>query len=281
MTDQNMKSVYSFSSYREYLKYYYNEMKQAPGGFTFRAFAAKAGINAPATLLYVMEGKRGLTKSSAHQYANALGLSKRETEYFINLVFYDKAKTIKKKAVFLQNLMEMRKNIFRVQKDKYDFFDKWYHSAVRELVNIFPVKDNFKELGRIISPQISKSKARKSLELLERLEYIKKDENGFYRQTESIIQTGPVQDYAILKFQTEMLQKGLESFERLAKKDKMSSGTTFSISKETFEIFKEKARQFRKELLEIAKTDPNPERVYHMAISLFPLSRDKKRRTDV
>lgn len=273
-----MKKIYEYTDYRQYLKDYYEDKKANTRRFSFRKFAKEAGINAPATLLYVMEGKRGLTPGSAAQYANALGLKKREAEHFVNLVFYNQARTAKKKAHYLSKLMKKSRirNVFTVDKDRYEFYSQWYHSVIRELVNIFPVKDDTKELCRMVRPPISPAKARDSLKLLENLGYIRKKEDGTFAQTQALIQTGPVQEYAVLQFQVEMLKRGLESFERISKKDKMSASTTFSISNKTFEVFKQKARDFRKELLQLASEDQNPERVYQLAMTLFPVSKEKK-----
>jgi len=272
-----MKNIYQYSDYRLFLRDYYNEMKER-AGLTFREFAARAGINAPATLLYVIHGKRSLSARSVMQYIRALGLKKREAEYFRNLVFYNQARTATKRERFLKALMRKRriKNVFTVESDKYEFYSQWYHSVIRELVNIVDVKDNFLRLGRMVAPPISVSKTRRSIELLERLGLISKDENGIYRQTHAVIQTGPVQEHAVLQFQSMMLHRALESFGKLSKRDKMSSSTTFSISQKTFEHFKERIRDMRTELMDAAAADPNPERVYQLAVTLFPVSRERK-----
>jgi ribosome biogenesis protein Nip4 len=54
----------------------------------------------------------------------------------------------------------------------------------------------------------------------------------------------------------------------------MSASTTFCISKQTFELFKKRTREFRKELLEIARLDDNPEMAYQYTFNLFPLSKE-------
>ena len=53
---------------------------------------------------------------------------------------------------------------------------------------------------------------------------------------------------------------------------RMSASTTFSISKETFELFKMKTREFRKELLELARLDEKPGQVFQYTFNLFPVS---------
>ena len=51
-----------------------------------------------------------------------------------------------------------------------------------------------------------------------------------------------------------------------------------SISNATFELFKMKTREFRRELLEIAKLDNEPSRVVQFTFNLFPISGDLRKK---
>ncbi len=271
-----MKKVFNYLDYRRYIKDFYEENKDA--GLSYRSFAKKAGFNSQVTLMYVIEGKRNLSPASVEKTIKALGLKKKEAEYFRALVSYDQAKTIKKKAEILEDLISNRRTskIFTMEKDKYEFYSKWYHSVVRELVNIYEVNSS-KKVSKLVKPPISESMAKNSLKLLESLGYIVKKADGYYKQTKKLIQTGVVRDSTIINFQMGMLEKGLESLKKISKeKDKMSSSTTLSISKENFELFKYKIRELRKEFMNIASLDKNPEVVYQLSIVLFPLSKEKK-----
>jgi uncharacterized protein (TIGR02147 family) len=50
------------------------------------------------------------------------------------------------------------------------------------------------------------------------------------------------------------------------------STLTLSISKQGLQRMKEKIKEFRRELLEIAKADEHADRVYQLNLQLFPLS---------
>jgi uncharacterized protein (TIGR02147 family) len=77
-----------------------------------------------------------------------------------------------------------------------------------------------------------------------------------------------------------MLRMALAAYDTVQRNDRMSASTTFSISKTTFELFKMKTREFRKELLEIARLDDEPDRAYQFTFNLFPVSKgpDEKAR---
>jgi len=56
-------------------------------------------------------------------------------------------------------------------------------------------------------------------------------------------------------------------------KERDISTLTMSISKERYDIIKERIRTFRNELSSLITSDPSPESVYQMSIALFPLSK--------
>jgi uncharacterized protein (TIGR02147 family) len=240
-------------------------------------FSKKAGINASAFLYYVIEGKRNHTKSSIEKISSTIGHSKEENDYFENLVFFNQGKTIAEKAMYYSRIVECRKplDIKTLEKDQYEFYSKWYHSIIREIACLVDFKDDYSLLGSYLMPPIGIKEAQSSIELLERLGLLERDENGLYHQTDAVIGVKPSgQDaFVIEKFQLEMLDLSKKSFDAVPRAERLSASTTFSISQATFELFKMKTREFRKELLEIAKLDSEPNRVYQFTFNLFPATR--------
>ena len=272
-----MINIFEYQNYRLYLKDYYNEQKSAKKYFSYRFFSKKAGINASAFLYYVIENKRNLTKKSIEKISTAIGLAKEEQEYFENLVFFNQAKTIGEKTVFYARIVECRKplDIKAIDKDQYEFYSKWYHSIIREIVCMIDFHDNYALLGSYLVPHISAREAQASVGLLERIGLLERDENGLYHQTDAVIGVKPESRdaFVIEKFQLEMLDLSKKSFDSIPRPERLSASTTFSISRPTFELFKKKTREFRKELLEIAKLDDEPDRVYQFTFNLFPATR--------
>ncbi|MCX7726967.1 MAG: TIGR02147 family protein, partial [Chitinispirillaceae bacterium] len=151
----------------------------------------------------------------------------------------------------------------------------WYHSVIREIVTFFDFKDNYVLLASMLIPPILPKQAKESVALLEKLGFIERDQDGLYHQTSNVISAHPAprDTFIIEKFQIEMLNLALQSYENIPIYERMSSSTTFSISEETFKLFKMKAREFRKELAEIARLDTSQERVYQLTMNLFPVSK--------
>jgi uncharacterized protein (TIGR02147 family) len=272
-----MVNVFEYQNYRKYLRDYYKEQKKKRRYFSYRYFSQKAGINASAFLYYVIENKRNLTKNSIAKIVQAIGFDAQEAAYFENLVFFNQAKTIQEKTLFYSKIVEIRNpiDIHAVDKDGYEFYSKWYISVIREIVPCINFKDDYKKLGEFLEPSITAKQAKEAIELLERLGFIERDEEGLYHQTNNLLSARPFgeQAFVIEKLQMEMLQKAMLSYDRIPRRDRMSASTTLSISREAFELFQVKTREFRQELLEMARVDENPDRVYQFTFNLFPLSR--------
>lgn len=274
-----MINIFEYQNYRLYLKDYYEEQKKTKKYFSYRYFSKKAGINAPAFLYYVIKSKRNLTKKSIAKISLAIEHNREEAEYFENLVFFNQADTIAEKTMYYSRIVEKRKHIdiAEIDKDRYEYYSKWYHSVIREIVTFFDFKGDFQLLAGFLIPGITAKEAQKSLELLEKLGFVESDENGLYHQTDNLIGTSPDASnvFIIEKFQMEMLDIALKAYDRFPRQDRMTASTTFSISRETFELFKMRTREFRRELMEIARLDNEPDQVYQFTFNLFPLCRGK------
>jgi uncharacterized protein (TIGR02147 family) len=272
-----MINIFEYQNYRLYLKDYYSEQKNAKKYFSYRYFSRKAGINASAFLYYVIEGKRNLTKNSIDKISGTIGMSREEGEYFENLVFFNQAKTVVEKTMYYARIVECRRSldIKTIDRDQYEFYSKWYHSVIREIAAMVDFRDDHAMLGSYLVPRISAKEAQGSVALLERLGLLERDENGLYHRTDAVVGVKPEgQDVFIIeKFQLEMLELSRKSFDAIPRADRMSASTTFGISRATFDLFKMKTREFRKELLEIAKIDNEPDRVYQFTFNLFPTTR--------
>lgn len=272
-----MVDIFTYQNYREYLRDYYNEQKRLKRNFSYRAFAKKAGINASAFLYYVIRGQRNLTKSSASQITKAIGMTLREEEFFENLVSFNQSKTILEKTKYYNRLLKSQipKKIEKVKRDNFEYYSNWYHSVIRELVTLIDFKGDYQFLGTCTLPAITAREAQKSVALLEKLEFISKNENGRYELANPVIATWSTgsEVFVIEKFQQEMLELARQSFASFSKVERMNASTTLKISKSTFEFFKTKTREFRAELLELARLDQNPEEVYQFTFNLFPVGR--------
>jgi uncharacterized protein (TIGR02147 family) len=270
-----MNSLFEYMNYREYLRDYYAEKKKEHAFYSFRLFAQKAGFASPNFFKLVIDGKRNMSKESAFRFSKALGHSKKEAEYFENLVFFNQSKTLEEKNAYLANLMKFRKNLDpkKIEQSEYAYYSAWYIPVVRELVIAMDFYDDFKKLGRAVVPAISAAEAEKAVKLLLQLGYIRKNGGGHYEQSAVFLTTGPaVRSLAVANFHKAMMQRASESLERFPAHERDVSCLTLGVSENTLSTMISRIAEFRRELLALTESDTRMSKIVQVNFQLFPLS---------
>ncbi|HAJ78392.1 MAG TPA: hypothetical protein DCO75_01355 [Fibrobacteres bacterium] len=274
-----MPNIFEYQNFRTYLKDYYSEQKEQKKYFSYRYFSEKAGVHTPSFLFYIIEGKRNLTKSSIVKISQAIGHSREEADYFENLVFFNQADTINEKTHYYSRLIEVRKpiDVQNIDADRYEYYSKWYHSVIREVVTFLDFQEDFARLGAFLVPSISAKEAKDSIRLLERLGFIEHDEKGLYHQTSNLLMSRPtpVSAFEIERFQIEMLKMAMKAYDDVPIVGRMSTSTTFSVSLKTFDLFKLRLREMQRDIMEIARVDDSQEQAFQIVVNLFPVSHNR------
>jgi uncharacterized protein (TIGR02147 family) len=222
----------------------------------------------------VLQGKRNLSPHLVLKFASVFKLSKRETAFFELLVAYNQAKTHEEKKHHFDKIARQRRSRSAlVRPDQFAFYDQWYHSAIRELLAIHPFRGDHSALAKALSPAITAVEARKSLELLERLDLIQRGEDGAYRPTETTITTGEKwKSLAIHHFQHQTLDLAKRALDQIPREKRDISTITLSCSLDTFSSIKEKIQALRHEIANMAARDETAEGVFQCNFQLFPFA---------
>lgn len=276
-----MPSVFDYTDYRHYLRDYYAWAKRNKSGFSHRAFLAKAGMSGPTYLKRVMEGRHDLTRNSLPKFAKALELAPHEAQYFEALVGFNQATTPDGKDLHFKQLMELApaRSQATLDRGQYEYYHDWYNVAVRELLSIMPWRGNALEFSRQLTPPVPPGKVKKAIELLQSLGLLTSVPGEGLRPAKALLKTDPNMESLLLpRFHLSMAKLGMEALNRFPRHERYFSGTTVSVSRETYEILVEKIRAMRRELMDHVQADPAPERVYHLNMQLFPLSTGPRKR---
>ncbi len=272
-----MNPLFEYMNFRDFLRDFYEHKRQEHSFYSYRLFSQKAGFSSPNFLKLVIDGKRNLSKESVFKCMRALNLTKPETDYFENLVFFNQSQTLDEKNAYLAKLLKHRKKSEpgRIEESEFEYYSAWYHPVIRELATAKDFRDDFRALGKMIIPAISGDEVQKSVQLLLKLGYIVRSEQGGYEKTSLSLSTGPqVRSVAVANYHKEMLRLASESIERIPAGRRDISSLTLSVSDETYAMLKEKIVAFRRELLSIAEAQPRADIVAQVNIQLFPLSQN-------
>jgi uncharacterized protein (TIGR02147 family) len=273
-----MKSVFEYLDYRDFLKDFYEEKKSEHAFFSYRLFGAKVGMDA-SYLAKVLIKTRHVSNSSIVKIAAFCGFNVHESEYFETLVHFVKAKSHKESKLLFERLLSLKSvSAKTLVKHQYAFYQKWYHSAIRSILEFFDFRGDYKILAEQLSPKISVKEAKESIKLLEKLQLIKKDLSGRYRMTDTAITTGPLwHSLAIQAFQEETIRLSAESLARHPKKLRDVSTVTMNVNEQNFQEIKERIKEFRSVIIKHVNEQSSPDRVVQLNIQLFPLTNIKER----
>ena len=272
-----MPDIYRYTDYRAFLRDYFEEQKAINTAFSHQFFARKANIKSSGFVLHVMKGERNVTKPVLLNIARAIGLDPARTEYFEDLVSFGQAKTQSDREFYFGRIAAKRKNVKSKALDdrQYEFYSAWYHSVIRELVTLVDKNNDPATIAKLLVPPITPKQAKNSLKLLAELGILKKDKTGVYRQESPFLSGGgPVRKTALIKFQKDMLEQAKAAWDRFKAEETTMHTATLCMSEELVDTIRREIRNFKDRLLEIVGNEKKkPERVFHLNINLFPVTK--------
>jgi uncharacterized protein (TIGR02147 family) len=267
--------IYAYLDYREFLRDEYEHRKRHQRGFSYRWFAKKAGLSAPNFLQLVIQRKRNLTSESAQKFAAALDLGVPEARFFSDLVGFNQAQTPAEKNLHFERLGSYRRHraVRALERSEYDYYSTWYVPVIRELVTCAGFREEPEWIAKHLIPNITTAQASQALELLLRLGFLVRGEDGTLKQADPLISTGPeVRSLAVKNFHHQMMERAAASIEIVPREARDISSLTVALGPEGLKAFKQEIVALRARLLEVSAQEQEPSRVVQLNFQLFPLA---------
>lgn len=277
-----MPNIFDYYDYHKYLMDYYKEKKAQQSFFSYRYMSQRLGID-PGYLVKVFQGKKNITLESVQKFVDLLKLSKKEARYFELLTLFCKAKTHEEMTGYFEKLLPFtNKSPVKIEEKNYEFYKKWYYSVIREILAFHKFKDNYEELAATVQPQIKASEAKKAIDLLGKLQLIRKNEDGFYEVTSRFMTTGESwHSIAIRQYQEEMLVLAKDALEKIPRDERDFSTMTISLSQDGFNKVREGLKQFRHQIFEIVEKENHVDCAYQLNFQVFPVSKKREHQTEL
>ena len=267
-------SIFEYTDYHHFFKAFYQHSKATKRLFSFRYLAARSGVS-PSLFIAVMRGERRISLKVAQKYAAGMDLTARETDYLMALVAFERAKTHAQKNDAFSRIVRLRgqSKIKFLDADQYEYFSRWYHSAIRELISLPFFREDASWIARTLQPAISTRQAERSLKLLQLLNLVKRDENGKLRVNDKAISSEyEMKTLSLRNFSIEMIDRARESLENTPVEKREISGLTMGVSDECIERIRQRIRIFKEEIVSMIVDDRNESTsVYQMNFQFFPL----------
>jgi uncharacterized protein (TIGR02147 family) len=276
VVDSEPVHIFEYLDYRQYLRAFYASQKQKSRAFSHRAFSRRAGLRSSNYLSLVMKGERDLSSEMAPRFARACGLGKREASFFCDLVQYCQARTTEEKSRYHERLARFGRfrEAHQLLGEQTAYHQHWYMPAIRELVSLPGFDEDPKWIAGQLEPAISPRQAAEALETLCRLGLLVRDERGKLRQAQALLTTGPGPlGHQIFLYHHGMIDLAKQALDRLPREQRDISSLTLCVAEGTVAVLKQRIRELRQELLQLAELETSPERVVQLNFQMFPLSR--------
>jgi len=265
--------IFEYYDYRKYLQDLVAFERKRTPVFSNRYIVQKAGFKSPTALKHVIDGKRNLSLESANRFATALKIEGIRRHYFLTLVLFNQTVSLEEREKYLNELLELRRtdNPSRLNEEQYDVFSKWYHLAIKEVIELPDYKNSSKWIGRILNPRISANEAADSINLLKRIGLIDKQNGAFHPVNKVLVTDERVRSVKVVEYHRQMIQLGADSMTRFLPEEREVSGTTIRVNKEEFRSVVAMVRELRRKTLALAAKSTDGDQIYQLNFQLFPL----------
>ncbi len=271
-----MKKVFEYLDYRDYLSDFYDCQKERNYFYSYRFMAAKLDID-HSLLVKILSGKRHITEKHVKPLVSLCKLAGREALYFETLVEFCKSKSDRQSKILFEKMLNLKSHQSRtLEHYQYEYFKAWYYAATRSLLDYYEFDGDYAALAEKLNPSITVSQAKKTIEVLDNLGLIKKDEQGVYRPTDKHVSTGEKwRSVVISDYQRETIQMSAWSIERDPRETRDISSVTMSVDKECFDDIILMLNECRSSIIKRVNEIPDGrrDRVYQLNMQFIPLSR--------
>lgn len=266
--------VFEYLDHRSFLRDFYVLQKRLGRGFSYRRFSERAGLRSPNYLKLVIDAERNLSAPMAERFARACGLDGEDAEYFQDLVVFNQAKSATDRAVRYGRLAGYRR--FRAAQPlelaRGEYHSKWYLPAIRELVARSDFDESPRWIAARIRPELTSAQAKKGLATLLELGLLARDGAGRIVRSEPSIPATEATGVHVDGQNRAMMEQAWRSLDRFGERERDISSLTLCLNADGLERVRQCTARFRRELLDLAALEDDPEQVIQINVQVFPLS---------
>jgi uncharacterized protein (TIGR02147 family) len=261
--------LFTFENYRDILRQQLAQRCAKNARYSQRAFARDLKI-IPNRLSEILNGKQGISRKIATQFATSLGFTKQEQDFFCDLVDreHSRSKVLKVAADLRLKSKKTQHPTFNLSHDRFEVVSEWYHLAIVELSKVKGFQSNAKWIAKCLN--VSEAEIKIALERLERLGLIKWIDNKIKPVDDAYFVSPDTSSNAVKSFHRGVIEQGLIALSEQGMDEREFNTTMVAIPKNAIHLAKEKIRTFWFECLKELEQLPNePEDVYCLAIQFF------------
>lgn len=269
-------NLFDYFDYREFLHDYYQFHKKRNSAYSYRLFARKAKLGSPNYLKLVVDGKRRITDRTLYQFARGLGLSRDQEKYFRELVMYQEVSDPDSKEQHLKSLLkyqEKQRTPVPLRDEKVKALSEWHHLVIRELVVTRSFQEDPAWIAKRLANKITETQAKESLELLLKLQLLRRDETGRLEQSDPLLTSSDeVPSHVTRSLHRTYLRKAINSIFSAPSDRREMSGLVFAVPTSKVKEIKEEIKEFRKKMNRKYGLEKSADEVFFAGLYFFPVT---------
>lgn len=238
----------------------FETIRKKNASYSLRAFSKKLGVGL-GTVSEVMQGKRKVSFKMAKKIADALLLDPIDRALVLG-PYTDKIGTSPGTPVL---------NSLQLSTDQYQLLAEWHHFALLSLMKLPTFQDDPEWIADRLN--ITAKDATKSIERLERLGMIEKQNDKWVRRTPYYRTSDDVSNLSLRKSHYQTLERASHSLDHDAVEERDFTWLTFAFRSHEMSEAKTFIRKFQDEFTEKFGTPADGDRVYRLGMQLFPMSK--------
>lgn len=253
-------------------------MRDKNAKYSLRWIAKRLNLKSHAHLARIAKGEKSPTDDLIALISSMSELTVDEFYYVKALAALKRARNEQERAYFLEKLEELRQDIpdVLVKLDHFELIARWYHLAIFELISLTNFKSDPKWISEQLLGDVSVETVIDSLARLERLGFIKKDQNGRWQRLALGFNTPTdIPSSTIRRFHEELLDKSKDMLDAIPVEERLFYSLTMPVDVKQIEEAKKIMIEFRTKF-EAHLRSESPNAVYHLGMQFFPLSQRPK-----
>lgn len=246
-----MEYQYVKDDFRAFLQLEFSKRCKHNMQYSLRAFAASLDIDA-SSLSQFLRSKRNISEKKMRGIALKIGLNESEFVKFVS--------------------QGNNKEYHTMASDHFMVLSEWYHLAICELCNLTEFENDNKWISKKIG--VKETNVSAAIERLKRIKWLI-EKKGILTYVGGDITTlnSDISMSAKSTLQKQMLYMASEAMDNYPPEERSQTGMTMAINKEKVDQASVMITKFRRKLCKFLEDTEKKDDVYHLSISLFPLTK--------
>lgn len=274
---EGLPIIYGYTDYRKFLEDWLEARQRLDRKFNRSEMHRRLGLpNTRSYLSDVLAGK-DVSPTFLERFVVVLELTSDEARFFRVLVRFNQSTSPEERELAFDQLVALNRTPRAVLDPRhYRYYRNWWNGAVRALLSIHDIGDEYRKLSNLVQPAITEAQARESMGLLAELELVAKNDQGFWKPTTHTLSTGEgARGELVRQLQVQQLGLVQNAALRSGPTGQVVATNTISVSEKGLEMIRKRLERFRSEIRSIVHKDENPAtRVHLVSLAIVPISRE-------